>query len=119
MDRPVRNILVVGGGTAGWLSAAYLQRALGGDDPPVAVTLVESPSLGSVGVGESTLPSLRETLRYLDVDESDWLVAADRRSSWASDSWIGQRTGANSGTPTSASPPSRARASCSAFSRVA
>jgi tryptophan halogenase len=53
--KPVR-VVVLGGGTAGWMSAAALQKLLG---PLVAVELVESEDIGIVGVGEATLPHIR------------------------------------------------------------
>ncbi|NVB37325.1 tryptophan 7-halogenase [Pseudenhygromyxa sp. WMMC2535] len=62
----MKSILIVGGGTAGWMSAAYLQRALG---EGVRITLVESSSVGRVGVGEATVPTMVETLRFLGIDE--------------------------------------------------
>src|SRR6187399_810469 len=65
-----RNILIVGGGTAGWLTAAYLARAL---DLPVngnfSITLLESPEIGIIGVGEGTFPTIRTTLQFLGIDE--------------------------------------------------
>ncbi len=67
----IRSILIVGGGTAGWLSAAYLNRALGDS---VAITLVESPFTPRIGVGEATVPTLRNTLRFLGVEERDWMA---------------------------------------------
>jgi hypothetical protein len=66
----VESILIVGGGTAGWLSAAYLNRALGDS---VAITLVESPLTPRIGVGEATVPTLRNTLRFLGIEERDWM----------------------------------------------
>ncbi|TCP33115.1 tryptophan halogenase family protein [Sphingomonas sp. BK235] len=60
-------MLIVGGGTAGWLTAAYLARALGG---AVSITLLEAPELGTIGVGEGTFPTIRETLRFLGIDEA-------------------------------------------------
>lgn len=70
MDRGTRNILIVGGGTAGWLCAAYLAKALAlADNPHLTITLLDSPDIGIVGVGEGTFPTIRETLRFLEIDE--------------------------------------------------
>ncbi|MCH8615760.1 tryptophan 7-halogenase [Sphingomonas sp. SM33] len=66
--------MVVGGGTAGWLSAAYLAKALAlRDNPHLTITLLESPDIGIVGVGEGTFPTIRETLRFLDIDERKFI----------------------------------------------
>ena len=70
MDEGTRHILIIGGGTAGWLSAAYLAKALAlADNPHLTITVLESPDIGIVGVGEGTFPTIRETLRFLDIDE--------------------------------------------------
>ncbi|MDT8758443.1 tryptophan 7-halogenase [Sphingomonas psychrotolerans] len=66
-------ILVVGGGTAGWLSAAYLARFFGGR---VAVTLLESPEIGIIGVGEGAFPTIRSTLQFLGIDEGRFIREA-------------------------------------------
>jgi tryptophan halogenase len=69
---PVRKIVIVGGGTAGWLSAAYLARMLStGQDGGIQITLVESPDIGVIGVGEGTFPSIRKTLHRIGVDEAE------------------------------------------------
>jgi hypothetical protein len=68
--RPVEKIVIVGGGTAGWLSAAYLNRAFG---RKVEITLVESARIGRIGVGEATVPTLRTTFAFLGMDEADWM----------------------------------------------
>jgi glycine/D-amino acid oxidase-like deaminating enzyme len=69
-----RSILIVGGGTAGWLSAAYLAKALAlADNPHLAITVLESPDIGIIGVGEGTFPTIRETLRFLDIDERKFI----------------------------------------------
>ena len=74
MDGGTRNILIVGGGTAGWLSAAYLAKALAlRDNPHLTITLLESPDIGIIGVGEGTFPTIRETLRFLDIDERKFI----------------------------------------------
>ncbi len=74
MDGGTRNILIVGGGTAGWLCAAYLAKALAlRDNPHLTITLLESPEIGIIGVGEGTFPTIRETLRFLDIDERKFI----------------------------------------------
>ena len=81
------SILVVGGGTAGWLTAAYLAKALGRS---VAITVLESPDIGIVGVGEGTFPTIRETLRFLDIPESMFVrtAAATFKQGVRFDGWL-------------------------------
>ena len=69
---PIRRIVVVGGGTAGWLSAAYLQRALG---ESVGIRLVESTVIHRLGVGEATIPTLAATMAFLGFADEDWMPA--------------------------------------------
>jgi len=72
-----RSILIVGGGTAGWLSAAYLAKALAlRDNAHLSITVLESPDIGIVGVGEGTFPTIRETLRFLEIDEAKFIRGA-------------------------------------------
>jgi tryptophan 7-halogenase len=69
-----RRILIVGGGTAGWLTAAYLAKALRlSERPHLEVTLLESPDIGTVGVGEGTFPTIRSTLQFLGIDEAHFI----------------------------------------------
>ena len=71
-----RRILIVGGGTAGWLTAAYLAKALKlSERSQLEVTLLESPDISTVGVGEGTFPTIRNTLQYLGVDEARFIRA--------------------------------------------
>lgn len=67
-----KRVLIVGGGTAGWLSAGYLARRLGADLPQGArIQLVESADIGILGVGEGTFPTIRRTLSTIGVDEAE------------------------------------------------
>ena len=75
--KPIEHILVVGGGTAGWLTAAYLARTLGTATGGVRVTLVESSDIGIIGVGEGTFPSIRGTLAAIGIDESRFIRECD------------------------------------------
>ena len=73
-DQAVRKIVIVGGGTAGWMTAAALSRVLGPLTPkPREIVLVESPDIGTIGVGEATLPTIRAYTRTLGIDEADFL----------------------------------------------
>ncbi|MES2126633.1 MAG: tryptophan halogenase family protein [Pseudomonadota bacterium] len=74
VSSPIRHIVVVGGGSAGWLSAAVIAA----DHPStLQVTLVESPDLAPIGVGEGTWPTMRDTLRKIGVSESDFFRECD------------------------------------------
>jgi len=74
----IRRILVVGGGTAGWITACYLARTLNAASPQsIEVALVESADIGILGVGEGTFPSLRGTLAAIGLDEGRFLQGAN------------------------------------------
>ncbi|MBB6254657.1 tryptophan halogenase family protein [Nitrospirillum iridis] len=69
-----RTILILGGGTAGWLAAAYLAKYLGvSKDGPIGITLLESPDIGIIGVGEGTFPTIRTTLKFLGLNEAEFM----------------------------------------------
>ncbi|MEM1263363.1 MAG: tryptophan halogenase family protein [Pseudomonadota bacterium] len=70
MKEPVRKIVIVGGGTAGWMSAALLRRVLG---PQIAIELVESEQIGIIGVGEATIPPIQTVNDVLGIDEAEFL----------------------------------------------
>ncbi len=69
--RRVGHVAIVGGGTAGWLAASILARALPGTG--TRITVIESPDIGTIGVGEATIPPLIDVLRFLRIDEADFI----------------------------------------------
>ncbi len=75
----MRKVVIVGGGSAGWMAAAYLNGALNkrGQDQKVKITLIESPDIPRISVGEATIPSMRHLLAVVGVDENDFMRATD------------------------------------------
>jgi len=72
-----RSILIVGGGAAGWLTAAYLAKYLQvSGHGHLEITVVESPDIGVIGVGEGTFPTIRNTLKFLGIDEAEFVRGA-------------------------------------------
>lgn len=67
------NVVIVGGGTAGWLTAAVLAAEFSASESPVKVTLVESANTPPIGVGEGTWPSMRSTLKKIGLSESTFV----------------------------------------------
>tara|TARA_B100001059_G_C17839457_1_gene591008 strand:+ start:6661 stop:8268 length:1608 start_codon:yes stop_codon:yes gene_type:complete len=73
-----KKVLVLGGGSSGWTTAAYLNAALNnGGQKNVDITLVESPDVGTIGVGEATIPNINHVLSVIGIDEIDFLKAVD------------------------------------------
>ena len=71
MDNRVKRIVVLGGGTAGWMTAAYLGKALQGT---ASITVLEAPSVPRIGVGEATIPNLQSAFfDFLGIPEDTWM----------------------------------------------
>ncbi len=86
-----RSILIVGGGTAGWLTAAYLARFFDiARNPRIRITVLESPEIGIIGVGEGSFPTIRNTLRYIGIDEAQFMRAtsATFKQGIRFDNWV-------------------------------
>jgi len=72
----VSRIVIVGGGSAGWITAGLIAgEYAGGPEQSISVTLVESPDVKTIGVGEGTWPTMRTTLQKIGLSESEFLVA--------------------------------------------
>ena len=73
-----KRVLVVGGGSSGWTAAAYLNAALNIGGQKVAdISLVESPDVPRIGVGEATVPYIKQCLNVIGIDELDFMKAVD------------------------------------------
>ena len=74
-DQAIRRIVIVGGGTAGWMAAAPLGQLLSGGDHAASceIVLIESPEIGTVGVGEATLPTIRYYNNSLKLDNAEFI----------------------------------------------
>lgn len=70
--RPVRRVVIAGGGTAGWMVAAGLSKTLG---KILDIKLIESDEIGTVGVGEATIPTLINFHNLLEINEQEFMAA--------------------------------------------
>lgn len=80
MGTPIKDIVIVGGGTAGWLTAAYLNHRLQwayGHPGGVSITLIEAPDVPTIGVGEATVPTMVRTLRHLEISEREFIARTE------------------------------------------
>ncbi|GGQ17959.1 tryptophan halogenase family protein [Streptomyces roseolilacinus] len=70
----LNRVVIVGGGTAGWMTASYLKAAFG---DRIDITLVESGKVGTIGVGEATFSDIRHFFEFLGLKEEDWMPACN------------------------------------------
>ena len=74
----MRNIIIVGGGSAGWMTASYLNAVLNAESQTAtAISVIESPKISRIGVGEATVPTIRHVLQTIGVDEASFMKASD------------------------------------------
>jgi len=81
VGRPITNFTIVGGGTAGWIAAAYLNQRLQSGPAAkrngVKITVIESPQIGVIGVGEATVPTIKATMQHLGISEAEFMARVD------------------------------------------
>ena len=82
MQSEIKKIVIVGGGTAGWITAGliaakHLSANSTSSDNSISVTVIESPNVPTIGVGEGTWPSMRETLKTIGINEADLFTCCD------------------------------------------
>ena len=92
MEKTIKRILILGGGSAGWLTAGVIAAEHG---EGLNITLVESPDVPTIGVGEGTWPSMRDTLRKIGVLESSFFAECDASFKQGS-KFVGWKTGEKS-----------------------
>lgn len=73
MKKKIKSILIVGGGSSGWMTAAAMVKHL----PNTDISLVESPTIPTIGVGESTLGHFNQYLNFIGVEDKDWMKHCD------------------------------------------
>ena len=78
MTHHINKIVIVGGGTAGWISALLLQKALNkATGNTCQITLIEASDIPTVGVGEATVPHLKRAFKFMEIDEAEWMRACN------------------------------------------
>lgn len=87
----IKKIVIVGGGTSGWMTANYLARQLGADrEGGVEISLIESSDIPTIGVGEATIPPIRTLVSLLGFDEAEFMreTSATFKLAIKFDNWL-------------------------------
>ena len=86
----VSTVVILGGGTAGWLSAAYLAASAQQTGRKLDITVIEAPGIAPIGVGEGTWPTMRGTLATIGISEAEFIRACDASFKQGSrfDGWV-------------------------------
>jgi len=74
MNTHIKKVVIAGGGTAGWMTAAALTKLLG---KQLEITLVESDDIATIGVGEAAIPTLQDFHQFLQINEAEFLKATN------------------------------------------
>jgi tryptophan halogenase len=78
MTKAIRSIVIVGGGSAGWIAAGRIAaKHQSNQANGIQVTLIESPYIKTIGVGEGTWPTMRNTLKQMGISETELLIQCD------------------------------------------
>ena len=72
---PFKKIIIIGGGTAGWMSACYLAKMW--QDYDLEIKIIESDAIGTIGVGEGTTPSIKGFFEQLGIEAKEWMPACN------------------------------------------
>lgn len=90
MKSAVERVVIVGGGTAGWLAASRLANSPRARSGALHITLIEAPDIPIIGVGEGTWPTMRATLSAIGLGETEFLVSCDGSFKQGSrfDGWV-------------------------------
>ena len=94
------QVVIVGGGTAGWMAASLLQQAWSQEsDASTQITVVESEDIGTIGVGEGSTPTLREFFRKLGIADNEWMpkCSATYKCGIAFPGWLNGNDGSPDG----------------------
>ena len=73
MNKEIKTVCIVGGGSAGWMSAATITKLF----PEIQVYLIENPDFKTIGVGESTIAGINSWLEILEIKDEDFMKACD------------------------------------------
>ena len=74
---PPKRVLIVGGGSAGWMAAAYLNAALNHERKIADISLIESSDVPRIGVGEATIPNINHILAVIGIDQHEFMRRVD------------------------------------------